>query len=130
MPRPYPPEKRAAVLAELATGASVSATARAHGVDRATVIAWRDLSDQPVAQQKRADLGEQLYGYLDESIAALRSQLRTFGDEAWLKKQPAGELAILHGVIADKTTRLLQAIRPESEPGESPTVIDARADPR
>lgn len=115
----YSDETKAAVLATLMTGASINATAKQFGVDRATVKRWRDgsgLAVAPsVAQEKKADLGEQLYGYLEDSIGALRSQLAVFGDADWLKKQSAADLAILHGVVADKTARLLAAVRP-SEP--------------
>ena len=33
-----------------------------------------------------------------------------FGDPEWLKKQSAGELAVLHGVAVDKGIRLLEAL--------------------
>ena len=122
-------EMKAAALAALATGSSVRAVARQFAVSPATVRAWRLVAGGkplPVGNpQKDADLGEQLYGYLNESIAALRSQLRVFGDEAWLRSQPAADLGILHGIIADKTVRLLQAVRAEPEPDERPVAIEA-----
>lgn len=109
------------VLAEIAAGGSVRGVAKKHGVSPGTVRGWRaqaGLDPARVSPQKRADLGEQLYGYLEDSIGALRSQLAVFGDPDWLKKQSAAELAILHGVVADKTARLLAAARP-GEPGDT-----------
>lgn len=118
----YSEEIRAAVLADLMTGSSLNATARKFGVDRNTIRRWRGDAGltvpPPVALEKRANLGEQLYGYLEDSIGALRSQLAVFADPDWLKKQSAAELAILHGVVADKTARLLAAARP-GEPDDA-----------
>jgi hypothetical protein len=126
----YSAETKAAALADLATGASVNGTARKYGVDRSTVKRWRDASGivaAPVPPQKQqADLGEQLYGYLEDSIGALRAQLAVFGDPDWLKKQSAADVAILHGVVADKTARLLAAVRPADPPDGA---IDAAATP-
>ncbi len=33
-----------------------------------------------------------------------------FRDEDWLYKQDASELTVLHGVVSDKTIRLLEAL--------------------
>lgn len=111
----YPPEVKAAALADLAAGSSVSGTARKHGIKRQTLTMWRDQSDiarpSPARQEKKAALGEQLYGYLQDALTALRAQQRLFADPTWLARQPAGDLAILHGVITDKAIRLLGALR-------------------
>jgi fructose-specific phosphotransferase system IIC component len=113
-------ETKAAVLAEILAGASVRGVAKRHGLSPGTVRGWRaqaGLHPPPVSPQKRADLGEQLYGYLEDSLGALRAQLALFADPDWLKKQPAGDLAILHGIVADKTARLLAAIRVDERAG-------------
>lgn len=130
--KPHPPEVKAAVLADLATGESLSRVARKHEVSRTTVAMWRDSAQMDpstaVVREKRADLGEQLYGYLEDSLAALRAQLAVFADPRWLQRQPAGDLAILHGVIADKTARLLAAVRldgPADEPGAIEADVEA-----
>ncbi len=118
---------KAAALADLATGASVSATARKHKVGRSTLTAWRDTTHMPQltpdGQQKRADIGEQLYGYLEESITTLVAQLRFARDPNWLARQNAADLAVFMGVTADKATRLLAAFRPSTDSDE-PAVID------
>lgn len=129
----YSEQTKAAALAEVAAGASVNATAKKFGISRAAISEWRDRSDlptpTPAAQEKRANLGEQLYGYLEDSIGALRSQLAVFGDPDWLKKQSAAELAILHGVVADKTARLLAAARPgEPDDAREGAVIEGGGD--
>ncbi len=127
MARTYEPAVKAAALAELATGASVAATARKFRIGRSTLAAWRDAADlpapTPARQQKRADLGEQLYDYLEESIATLVAQLRFARDPDWLARQNAADLAVFMGVAADKATRLLAAFRPAPDRDE-PGVID------
>lgn len=113
---------RKAALADLAAGEGVAATARKFGVDEATVRRWRDQafgSKAPHATAltpaRQADLGEEVFGYLEDCLTTLRHQLVVFGDAAWLKKQNAHDAAILHGVIADKTVRLLAALRSDDE---------------
>lgn len=123
----YSDEIRSAALADLATGASVSATARKYGIGRATLTAWRDTTNMPYptpdGQGKRADIGEQLYGYLEESIATMVAQLRFARDPNWLARQNAADLAVFLGVTADKATRLLAAFRPAPD-SDDPAVID------
>ena len=55
---------------------------------------------------------------LTQSLVTLTVQLEQFGDKDWLATQSAGDLAILHGVIADKTLRLLAAAQRPVEPFE------------
>jgi len=118
----HSPETKAAVMAALLTGQSIAETARAYAVPEATVRSWKSRqrhgeSVATVATEKRAAIGELLVDYLSESITTLREQVRLFRDPAWLMKQPASEAAVLHGVIADKAVRLLEALRPP-EPGD------------
>ncbi len=119
MGKPHPPEKKAAALAALASGESVRAVAQRLGLSRTTVAMWRDAAglNEPAAvvHEKRQALGEQVYELIEDSIRTLRVQLRVAADESWLKQQSAGELAVFHGVIADKTVRLLASLRPTSD---------------
>lgn len=122
----YSNQTKAAVLASLSTGGSVRGTAKAHKVSETTVRAWRaeaGLQPAPLGPQKKADIGEQLYGYLEESIATLVAQLRFARDPNWLARQNAADLAVFMGVTADKATRLLAAFRPAPDSDE-PAVID------
>jgi transposase-like protein len=135
MARAHDAKLKAAVLAEIATGASAAEAARLHGVGKTTAAKWAGQGDVPrpiaptdveivptdanaVRTLKKADLGVQLYDYLSESIATLQSQVVFARDRAWLEKQSADSLAILHGVIADKATRLLAAIQPRGTEAE------------
>ena len=108
----HTPEIRAAVIAALLTAESERSVARRFGISRNTVRAWhQELDSIPlVAPQKKA-LAEQLFDYLSESIDTLTGQVRFAGNSAWLRQQSAEALAILHGVMFDKTVRLLEALQ-------------------
>jgi len=115
--QPYSDQVKAAVLAALLSGQSLRSVAQHSGVSRRTITAWRDASQLTgsalVAPQKKQAIGEQVYGLMEETIEALRAQLRATSDEVWIKRQSAADLAIFHGVLSDKCTRLLAAFRPE-----------------
>lgn len=63
-----------------------------------------------VGAKKQTDFGELLSDYLHETLVTLRAQAEFFRNETWLSKQPASDVAVLHGVQADKALRLLEAI--------------------
>ncbi len=116
--QPHSPETKATALAALATGESVSSVARRLGISRTTATMWRDAAglheSTAVVQEKKAAIGEQLYGYLEDSIETLDQQVCCMRDETWVKQQSAAGLAMLHGVLFDKTWRLLAAFQPSS----------------
>jgi transposase-like protein len=120
---------KAMVLAELATGDSISAVAKRHNINKGTVSRWNReaaafvptapgamvaVVAQPDATQKtraREAVEGRLYDYMLSSIDTLAAQIRLFGNDEWLRKQPAGDLGNLHGIVADKTARLLAAFQ-------------------
>lgn len=118
MNRDYTPEVKAAVMAALLDGQSVSAISREHGVPRTTIIGWKQRATDPVflavetvATPKKSDLIPELV--LDLMIARLQSQIALAQhclDKKWLGKQNADALAILIGVQDDKLYRLLEAL--------------------
>lgn len=117
MKHPYPPEVKAAAVAAVMSGESVSGTARQFGVDPGTIRRWRSESGVDTAvvhQEKKRALGEQVYGLLEDYIETLRIQVRVTRDEPWIKRQDADKLAILHGVLSDKAVRLLAAFQPNA----------------
>jgi hypothetical protein len=124
--QPYSDEIRAQVLAQLALGVSISALSREYHISRATISSWRQaagLGDlAPIDQQKRQDLGELIAEYLRAGLAALAAQAVEAARPAWITRQPAGELAVFHGVLADKLVRILAALEGA---GEEP--LDAAA---
>lgn len=123
--REYSKETQAAVMASLLTGQSVSAVARQYDVPKGTVSAWKsravDVVGMVVAEDatQKSQIGASLLAYLAEALETLRKQLRVFGDETWLKRQSASEAAVLHGVLTDKTIRLLEALANDKREGDT-----------
>ncbi len=109
--RQYDPETKAAVMAALLTGQSVGALAAEYQIPAATIRSWkaRGSGIAGVDQEKKIEIGDLLMAYLRANLAALEAQAEVFADPVWLKKQPASEAAVLHGVMADKAVRLLEA---------------------
>lgn len=110
----YSEETRAAAMAALLEGQSVSSVAREYRVPKGTVSHWKRKAQEqaevrPDRTQKEV-IGRLLIEYLQASLRALAAQARVFSDPAWLQKQEASQLAVLHGVQTDKAVRLLEAL--------------------
>lgn len=113
----YPPEVKAAVMAALLTGQSVGSIAEQYHLPPGTVSSWKTRASgvqsvadvAEVANQKR-EIGDLVLTYLKANLQTLHNQVRLFGDQEWLRQQPAGEVAVLHGVLTDKAIRLLEAL--------------------
>ena len=119
--RNYDDDTKAAVMAELAAGQGVGKVAGDYKIPVGTVKSWKKRlnGEQPVAPQKREAIGELLVEYLETNLRTLKAQSLVFANKEWLERQSAQEAAILHGVLTDKTVRLLEALGgPE---GTSPT---------
>lgn len=109
----YSTETKAQVMAALLTGQSVSSVSKEYKIPRGTVANWSADREDKLKQtdpNTKKQIGDMLVKYLQGSLIALARQTEVFGNEEWLKKQPASELAVLHGVIADKSIRLLEAL--------------------
>ena len=63
-----------------------------------------------VATEKRDAIGPLLIEYLHTNLETLKIQSVFFRDTAWLAEQSAADAAVLHGVMTDKTIRLLEAL--------------------
>ena len=111
--REHTPEEHAAVLAALLAGQSVSNVARQFSVTRDTIRRWRaaaGFNESPVIDhQKREEMDALVADLLRAILTTLQVQAEQFRDRAWLKTQPASELAVLFGVMADKGFRILEA---------------------
>ena len=112
----YDPETRAAVMAGLLQGQSITQAAEAYRIPRSTVARWRkkahtllqDVPTEGVAQVE--EIGALLIRYLRAGLEAVAKQQEVFADLTWLREQRASELAVLHGVQLDKLVRLLEAM--------------------
>ncbi len=119
MPRgvPHSDETKAQVMAALLAGQSVNSVARDYKISKATVIAWRNAAglngSTPVQPQKKAEIGDLIANYLRNVLRTLSVQAEQFSDKSWLAKQPGSEAAVLHGVLADKAIRILEALDTE-----------------
>jgi transposase-like protein len=108
-------ETKAAAMAALLTGQSVSGVAREYKLPKGTVSDWRRSVVHKVQTGEPAPpttLDDLLLDYVRENLITLCEQAKVFRDSEWIKKQPASSAAILYGVIADKTIRLLEAMAP------------------
>ena len=112
MRRKYSDEVKAAVMAALLAGQSVSQTAKEYGIPKGTVSGWRAHLNgvAKVTTQKKERIGELLVEYLNENLITLKAQAVFSRSEKWLNKQTAAELAVLHGVMNDKSRSLLEAL--------------------
>lgn len=124
--REYSDETKAQVMAALLAGQSVSSAAQQYKIPKGTVSSWRKVAlgkaaatvvDSDVTQ-KSTTLDDLLQGYVEANLVTLREQSVFFRDKEWLRKQPASELAVLHGVLADKTVRILEAYGGHGSPTE------------
>lgn len=116
--RKYTDQTKAEVMAALLAGQSVRSVAKEYRIPHGTVSSWkRSLNhtlDQPDDTQKR-EMGDLILAYLRDNLTTLRVQLKVFRDATWLAKQAASEAAVLHGVLADKGIRLLEALAGDEE---------------
>jgi transposase-like protein len=113
----YSDETKAAVMAALLTGQSVSQVAREYDIPKGTVSSWKN---RGVATQKSntPEIGELILEYLQANLTALQAQARQFADPKWLEKQDASSVAVLHGVMTDKAIRLIEAMSKDGEGAE------------
>ena len=107
--RTYSPQTKAAVLSALLLGnRSVKQIAKDFDIPRSTVRYWQEHALEMLLNQ--SEIEELLLKYLREGLRSLTRQTQAFGDREWLEKQNARDLAVLHGILADKTFRLLEAL--------------------
>lgn len=109
--REYSPEEKAAVMAALLAGQSVSQAAATYRIPRGTIAAWSgEVRRMQTDPNTKKDIGDLLVRYLESNLQALTAQMEVFSDRKWLEKQSASEVGVLHGILADKAIRLLEAL--------------------
>lgn len=106
-------EVQAQVMAALLAGQGVNEVATQYNLDPSVVSRWKskipDDKLQLVAIKKSEEIEVLLYNYLTQTLITLDEQAKVVSEREYIIKQPAGELAVLHGVMADKAIRLLEA---------------------
>lgn len=121
----YSEHVKAQALAALLAGQTPSQVAATFGIPVGTLKSWKSRQQNgagvaTVATEKKERIGDLLLEYLEEGLTTLREQVKVFRDADWLKQQSASELAVLHGVIADKQIRLLEALAEPDAPEPPP----------
>jgi transposase-like protein len=114
-------EVKAAVISALLAGQGVSEVARSFQLPKSTVSRIRssvaESKLEQVGTKRQERIGDLIAKYLSTALNTLSIQAEHAADKAWLNQQSASEVATLHGVIADKSLRILEAIEPEDESG-------------
>jgi len=117
-------EIRAQVIAALLAGQGVMEVASQYNLDASIVSRWKNgigSQDLQVIATKKSDQIEQLlFNYLTANLAALEAQAIVVSESSYVKQQPADSLAVLHGVMADKAIRLLEAVQRAREAAQQP----------
>lgn len=112
-------ETQAQVMAALLAGQGVSEVASQYNIPERTIREWQSLAPAEFAEvrrQKGKEIEDLLFGYLTQTIDTLTIQAKVVSEREYIIKQPAGELAVLHGVMADKSIRLLEAAERARQP--------------
>lgn len=109
--RKHPDEVQAQVMAALLAGQGIMEVSRQYNLPESTIREWVD-SDTiaEVRAQKGREIERLLFNYLTANLKALEAQAQVVTEAEYIKQQPADSLAVLHGVMADKSIRLLEAI--------------------
>lgn len=111
--RAHKEDVKGQVVAALLTGHSVTETAKLLELPHSSVSDIRSrLTDEQFVELRRKKgerVEELVYTYLVKGLEGLLVQVAVASDEEYLRKQPAGELATLMGVLSDKLLRILDA---------------------
>lgn len=100
-------------MAALLAGAGVDQVADEYGLPLGTVKTWKRESpnwDELVEPEKKDELSVLIADAVIQTLTTLAVQAEQFRDREWLGKQNAADVAVLYGVLSDKTFRILSAI--------------------
>lgn len=111
--REYSDETKAQVMAALLTGQSVSKVADDFSIPYSTVGTWAKdakglIRDSSI--QKKERIGDLVIDNVEAALEATRALADVFADREWIEKQEASQLAVLYGIVSDKTYRILEAL--------------------
>jgi transposase-like protein len=120
--RTYSADEKAAALADVVL-IGPGATAAKHGIPIRTLFGWRAVHGiADLAPLKKDHIGALVATYLEANLQALTAQAYVASQPEYIERQPAEGLAVLHGVMADKSIRLLEALHTSAHDS---TVLDA-----
>ncbi len=115
-----PDEVKAAALADLLL-MQPAAVAAKYGVKPGTIKGWKsqekaalqvaEPNDAAVITLKKQRIAALMLEYLEANLNAQIAQAYVATDPTYINRQPAESLAILHGVLSDKSIRLIEALQ-------------------
>lgn len=113
----YPAELKATALAALLSGQATNVVAAKYKIPAGTLKSWaaRERNalrkdNSVVTGNQRERIGHLIIDNVEAMLETTREMLDVCKDPEWLWEQSASEVAVLFGVIADKTYRLLEAL--------------------
>lgn len=111
----YSKETKAAVIAALLGGQSISKVAKDYDIPSGTINSWNtrhnkeeNLTNATNASQKK-EISDLIIELLETHLRAAIGIANAI-DPSYIKKQSASEVAVLLGVINDKAFRMLEAL--------------------
>jgi transposase-like protein len=109
-------ETRAAIMAALLAGQGVVETAKEFKVPKQTVSDMKAKLDERLGQSGlKKDIATQVLELLEIKLNALKAIAQSISRSEYIQKQPASEVAVLYGVLADKAFRILSALEPDEK---------------
>ena len=121
--RSYADETKAAVMAAILVGQSVTQVETAYEIPKRTVSNWERKGWEAAADGfgaseglTQVELGVLVLDYLRARLKAPCRQAELFSNKEWPQQQSTTEVAILHGVMTDKAVRLLEALPFDTAP--------------
>jgi hypothetical protein len=108
---------KAAVMSALLAGQSVADVAKKYKLPQSTVSTWKSQAGavfDSIGIEKKERIGDLILDNLEASLLATKAMADAFADTKWIKRQNASEIAVLYGVIQDKTFRVLEALPDDS----------------
>lgn len=133
--RKYSKETKAAVMAALVTGQSISQVAEEYRIPEGTVAGWSAARIQPnltSPSSTKKEIGALVLDYLRQLLVTVRVQQQVFAEPDWLRTQDASAVGVLHGITVDKGIRLLEALsntgEAEGDLGAAPATEEGAGD--
>ncbi len=116
--KPHGDEVKAQVMAALLAGQGVNEVAEAFDVPKQTVSEWAQSEQFGQVRTKKGErIANLTFGYLEAILDGLTKQVQIVSTPEYINKQSAADVAVLHGVMADKGFRLLSAVPTNARSG-------------
>jgi hypothetical protein len=127
----YTPEQKAAVIADLLSGCTINQCVEKYDIPRGTIGYWsaslKQESNNPNIKKEKT--GELIVANLTIGLEKYREILEAI-DASWIRAQSAHDVAVLLGVISDKSHRILDGIarRQDADRAEAESEMDTEAE--